>query len=411
MIRFNSFTLPNGLRCIHQQDDSTCHTAINIVYGVGSRNENPNRTGLAHLMEHLMFSGSANIDAYDEELERAGGTNNAWTSPDFTCFYDILPACNIETAFRAESDRMFALSLSQKSLEVQRSVVMEEYKQVCLNRPYGDIGHLLRRLIYTTHPYRFPTIGKELSHLQNISLDDVKQFYSTHYAPNNAVMSIVGPISLKRAQELSYKWFATIPRREIATPSYAVEPEITHERTIEVSTDKVPNTRIIIALPMCGRRHPDYAASDIITDILASGNSSPFHRNLLVPTDLFVSVDASVSGSDDPGYLMLSATLRHNSDNSIQEAQTLMWEEAIKLTWHIEESDLTRAVNRMESNLEFSRANYFSRTQELSLSTMQQIDCNDIVPSYRRLTPAKVERVASEIFNPDRRCTLIYRAK
>jgi len=411
MIGYTVFELSNGLRVVHHHDPEPSHVAVNILYNAGARDEFPELTGMAHLFEHLMFGGSANVDSYDYHLEMAGGANNAWTSNDFTNFYDVLPLENVETAFWAESDRMYQPLLTERTLETQRGVVMEEFKQTCLNKPYGDIGHYLRGLLYTVHPYRYPTIGRSLDDIRRITIDDARRFFYSHYAPNNAVLSVAGPISLERTHELADKWFGPIPRREIAARSYSAEPEITEARRLEVRAD-VPQTRIIIAFPMEGYAHPDYRVADLTTDILASGNSARFMRELVMGTDLFTSADASISGSEEPGFLMLNASLRSNSDSALADAENALWKQARRIAEEtVSERELQRALNRFESNMTFSQLSYVAKARELAKAVMHNEDYNAIIPAYCRITPADILRVASGLLKPERSATLIYRPR
>ena len=308
MIDFNRFTLSNGLRVIHNYDPTTAMVAVNVLYNVGSRDEDPSMTGLAHLFEHLMFGGSANIPDFDAEIERAGGMNNAWTSNDFTNFYDVAPARNFETLLWLESDRMLRLAFSEKSLEVQRNVVIEEFKQTHLNRPYGDLFHKLRSLVYRTHPYSIPTIGKEPAHIEKVTRDDVRDFFYSHYAPNNAVLAISGNVTPDQVRRGVERWFDSIPRRDIKPRTYQPEPLPDAPRELEVR-GHVPQTCVVVAYPMPGYGQPGYIECDLITDILASGRSSRFYRRLLLGGDLFTSADASIIGSEEPGMLMLKGHL------------------------------------------------------------------------------------------------------
>lgn len=409
MIKANRATLPNGLRIIHNYDSATAMVALNVLYNVGARDEDPEMTGLAHLFEHLMFGGSANIPDFDSAIENAGGWNNAWTSNDFTNFYDILPAHNAETAFWLESDRMLALAFSDKALEVQRNVVIEEFKQVCLNKPYGDMGHHLRSLIYTTHPYRFPVIGKEFSHIERVTQNDVRNFFYSHYAPNNAVIAISGHISWEETLRLANKWFGNIPRRDITPRLYGAEPEQIAPRTKNI-IGNVPQTALTIAFPMPGYDSPLYIPCDIITDLLAAGRSARFYQNLLMKTNLFTEVDASISGSEEPGYLMLSAKLRDNSENTIAQAQEAMINQALSLTdGSLTEYELTRAINRYESNYTFGSINFLAKAQALALSEMHDEDINSIVPRYRSVTVDDIVKTTRLIIDPQRTSTLIYK--
>lgn len=408
MIELNHFTLSNGLRVVHNHDSATAMVALNILYNVGARDENENLTGLAHLFEHLMFGGSINIPDFDQAMEQAGGWNNAWTSNDFTNFYDVLPAQNAETAFWLESDRMLSLAFSDKALEVQRSVVIEEFKEVCLNKPYGDMAHHLRDLVYTSHPYRFPTIGKEISHIEKVTQDDVIKFFHSHYAPNNAVLAISGNISLEETKRLAEKWFGDIPQREITPRTYTPEPTQTAPRRKTVTAD-VPQAVLIKAYHMPGHGHKDYIPCDIITDLLASGRSARFYRNLLMGTDLFTEIDASITGSDEPGYLMLSARLRENSDSAIQQAEETIENEIQKL-WNntITEYELTRTINRFESNNTFSTIGFLPKAQAMAMGEMQGEDINQITSKYRAVTIEQIQQVAEQVLSPNNCSTLVY---
>lgn len=409
MIDYTVFELPNGLRVVHHRDNGPSHVAVNLLYNVGARDESPDLTGMAHLFEHLMFGGSKNADSFDHHLEMAGGANNAWTSNDFTNFYDILPKDNVETAFWAESDRMLSPSLTERTLETQRGVVMEEFKQTCLNKPFGDMAHHLRNLLYTVHPYRYPTIGRSIDDIRRITLDDVRRFFFSHYAPNNAVLSVVGPISLERTRLLAEKWFGPIPSREIAARKYPSEPPIREARRLEVRGN-VPETRIVIAFPMQAYGHPDYRVADLITDILASGNSARFMQRLVMGTDLFIAADASISGSEEEGFLMVNARLRENGDDVIAAAEKAIWQQIdLMASTPVDDRELLRAINRFESNMTFSQLSYVAVARELAKAVIHDEDYNGIIPAYRNVTAADILRVASRLLRRSRSATLIYR--
>lgn len=408
MIEINRFTLPNGLRVVHNYDSATAMVALNVLYNVGAKDENPQMTGLAHLFEHLMFGGSVNIPEFDTAIERAGGWNNAWTNNDYTNFYDVVPAHNAETAFWLESDRMLALTFNEKPLEIQRHVVIEEFKEVCLNKPYGDMGHHLRSLIYTQHPYRFPTIGKEISHIEKITLQDIKDFFYSHYAPNNAVLAVSGHINFDETKYLAEKWFNNIPSRTIAQRNYQPEAPQTEGRRKAISS-KVPQTAIVKAFRMPDYYSPDYIPCDIITDLLASGRSSRFYRNLLMGTDLFTEIDASICGCDEPGHLILNAKLTKNDADSIKRAEELMLSEALSITnGSLTDYELTRTINRFESNFTFGSINFLAKAQALAMSEMHNEDLNNTVSRYRNITSDKIISVAQNIFKPQNCSTLIY---
>lgn len=450
MIPYTTFTLSNGLRVVHNHDTSTAMVAVNIIYNVGSRDESPQMTGIAHLFEHLMFAGSVNIPDFDGEMERAGGINNAWTSNDFTNFYDVAPAANLETLLWLESDRMLGLAFSEKSLEVQRNVVIEEFKQTSLNRPYGDLDHRLRSLLYTSHPYRFPTIGKEISHIEKVTLDDIKHFFYSHYAPNNAVLAVSGNVTLEETRAAVEKWFGDIPRCDVAPRLYLPEPAISSPRREDVVAN-VPQAMVVIAFPMPGYGKDGYIECDLITDLLASGHSSRFYRNLIMsaataqeatPSEtsvnaaavaaadmsIFADADASIIGSEEPGFLMLKARLTDPSDDAIARAEHMLLTQALHLTTlapsailtqtsepslpvsseGVTDHELRRAINRFASNATFSAVSYLSRAQSLAMAEMHGEDINAIIDRYRAVTPRRIAEVARRIFDPSHRVTLVY---
>ena len=409
MIEYNTFTLSNGLRVVHNYDGATAMVALNVMYNVGARDESPEMTGMAHLFEHLMFGGSVNVPDFDGAIENAGGMNNAWTSNDYTNFYDIVPAQNVETAFWVESDRMLSLAFSDKALEVQRNVVIEEFKQTCLNRPYGDMSHYLRAMVYKHHPYRYPVIGKEISHIEKVTQDDVKEFFYSHYAPNNAVLSVSGNVSFDETCRLAEKWFGSIPVRDIAPRNYPQEPEQVEARREDVKGN-VPQLAMVKAFRMPGYGQPNYIECDIITDLLASGRSSRFYRNLLMTTGAFTEIDASIIGSDEPGFMMLNCKLTENDDASINKAESLIMNEVQRLVdGEVSDYELTRTINRFESNFMFSSMGFMAKAQSLANYVMHNEDVNDVVNRYRKVTIDDIARVASEIFVPEKSSTLIYR--
>lgn len=406
MIKVNRFTLPNGLRVVHHEDSATAMVALNILYNVGSRDESPEMTGMAHLFEHLMFGGSEHIMHYDKELERAGGTNNAWTNCDYTNFYDIIPGHNVETAFWLESDRMNGLAFSEKALEVQRHVVCEEFKQVCLNQPYGDLSHYLNALAYTTHPYRTPVIGKELSHIERVTNDDVRNFFHAHYAPNNAVLAVTGNISLDRVKELAEKWFSPIPSREIAPRNYQQEPKQTSPRKMTVS-GRVPNTAVVIAYHMPGFHSREYTVCDTITDLLSAGYASRFYRNLMLGTEMFNRCDASITGSMEPGLLLLQGYLRDGVNP--QDAIDRLNEEALSLVQSPPDfHELERVKNNYEATQTFSQMSYVNLAANFAQCEMNGIDLQDLITMHRSVTVDEIIETTRSIITPDNSSTLIY---
>lgn len=399
-------TLDNGLRVVAEHDSHTSMACVTVLYNVGARNESADATGMAHLFEHLMFGGSEHVADYDAPLEMAGGWSNAWTSNDFTMFYNVVPAANIATPFWLESDRMLALNLSSHALEVQRSVVLEEFKQTCLNQPFGDMDHHLRSLIYTVHPYRWPTIGICPEHIEQMTATQVREFYLSHYAPNNAVLAVSGNVAPERVFELAEYWFGSIPRREVPSMPPVVEPQICEPRRKEVSAN-VPHSRLTIAFPMGEYGSEHYIAADLITDILASGNSSRLYRMVMNGVEGITLADASISGSEDPGFLMLNAHV--SSPRLVANAEKELWKQiGFLIESPVAGEELDRAVNRFESNHIFSQLSYIHKSQNIALAEMHGEDPNELCQRYRAVTPDHIHDAARAILRPEAACTLIY---
>ena len=399
MLKINRHILANGLRLVHSQDDSTQMVALNILYNVGARDEHPEHTGFAHLFEHLMFGGSVNIPDYDAPLQLAGGENNAWTNNDITNYYLTVPRQNVETGFWLESDRMLSLDFNERSLEVQRGVVMEEFKQRCLNQPYGDVGHLLRPLAYKEHPYQWPTIGKELSHIANATLDEVKDFFFRFYAPNNAVLAVTGNISFEEAVALTEKWFGTIPRRDVPIRRLPQEPVQTEERRLTVERN-VPLDALFMAFHMCERAHPDYYAFDILSDILSNGRSSRLNQHLVQEKQLFSSIDASISGSIDAGLFHISG--KPSAGVSLEEAEAAVREE-LKILQNeaIAAQELEKVKNKFESTQIFGNINYLNVATNLAWFELngEAEDMEKEVERYRAVTAGQLQTVAQAAFD------------
>jgi zinc protease len=318
MIKFEKFELENGLKVIVHQDDTTPIVAFNLLYDVGARDENENKTGFAHLFEHLMFGGSVNIPNFDEPLQFVGGDNNAFTSNDITNYYITIPKNNLETAFWLDSDRMLSLAFTDKSLEVQRQVVVEEFKQTCLNQPYGDVWSLLRPMVYKKHPYKWATIGKEIAHIETATMADVKDFFFKHYLPCNAILCVAGNITTEEIKTLAEKWFGNIPSSKKPIRNLPKEPKQTEERRLQVERD-VPANAIYKAYRMCKKTDDDFYATDLLSDILSNGNSARLHQALVKNNNLFSEISAYVMGSFDEGMFIISGNLQENV--SFEEAE------------------------------------------------------------------------------------------
>lgn len=409
MLKINRHVLANGLRLVHSQDDSTQMVALNILYNVGARDEHPDHTGFAHLFEHLMFGGSVNIPDYDAPLQLAGGENNAWTNNDITNYYLTVPRQNVEIAFWLESDRMLSLDFSEHSLNVQRGVVMEEFKQRCLNQPYGDVGHLLRPLAYKVHPYHWPTIGKELSHIANATLDEVKDFFFRFYAPNNAVLAVTGNISFEETVALTEKWFAPIPRRDVPQRQLPQEPLQTEERRLMVERN-VPIDSLFMAYHMCERSHPDYYAFDILSDILSNGRSSRLNQHLMQDKQLFSSIDAYISGSVDAGLFHISG--KPASGVSLEEAEAAVRGELILLQNEtVTAQELEKVKNKFESTQIFGNINYLNVATNLAWFELngKAEDMEQEVERYRSVTAEQLQTVAQKAFDKKNGVVLYYK--
>lgn len=407
MIQVNHHTLSNGLRIVHNEDNSTQMVALNVLYDVGARDEDPEHTGFAHLFEHLMFGGSVNIPDYDVPVQNAGGENNAWTNNDITNYYITLPYQNVETGFWLESDRMLSLDFSPQSLEVQRQVVIEEFKQRNLNQPYGDAAHLLREMAYQNHPYRWPTIGKEISHIANATLEEVKSFFYRFYAPNNAILAVTGHISFDETVRLAEKWFGPIPSRNIPKRELPAEKPQTAIRRRSVER-KVPVDALYMAFHMCNRYHRAYYVFDIITDLLSNGRSSRFIQTLVQEKKLFTSIDAYISGSLDDGLLHITG--KPASGVTLEQAEEAVWQELDKLkTVPVAEDELEKVKNRYESEQIFNNINYLNVATNLAFFELlgRAEDINLEVGKYRSVTVEQIQETARRAFVPEN-CNILY---
>src|SRR5450432_1983224 len=364
MIKYERFLLANGLRVLVHEDVSTPMAVVNVLYDVGARDEDPKRTGFAHLFEHLMFGGSVNIEDFETPLQLAGGENNAFTTNDFTNYYIQLPAENIETAFWLESDRMLSLAFSEKSLEVQRKVVMEEFKEHYINKPYGDVWFKMRELAYTTHPYRWQTIGKELSHIEKATIGDVKKFFFKHYCPANAIVVVAGNATTARVRELAEKWFSNIPAGEKYIRQLPAEPKQTAPRK-EIVKANVPIDAFYKCWHMDARLDDGYYAAELITDILSGGGSSRLYQALVKEQQLFSNIDCYHFGSTDAGILTIEGKLIRGV--KMEDAEKAVEAELEKIkTILIEEKELQKVKNKTEASLAFEDMSIMSRASSLA---------------------------------------------
>jgi predicted Zn-dependent peptidase len=407
MIKYNRFTLENGLKVIVHHDEATPLACVNILYDVGARDEDESRTGFAHLFEHLMFGGSVNIPSYDEPLQRVGGENNAFTSNDITNYYLTLPAENLETAMWLESDRMLSLAFSDKSLEVQRNVVIEEFKQRYLNQPYGDVWLLLRPLAYKVHPYKWATIGKEIKHIEEAVMDDVKAFFKKHYCPKNAIMVVSGNVTTTQVKALSEKWFGPIPGGEKPLRNLPAEPKQTEYRRLDVERD-VPFDSLTMAFHMCDRRDKDYHVMDLLSDILSRGNSSRLYNRLVKETRMFSEISAFVMGDMDKGLFVVSGKV--SPGVSSDDAEKAVFAELEKLAVPIPDRELNKVKNKAESSLVFAEMSILDKSMNLAyfelLGDAEMI--NTEVDRYLAVTPSDIQRVSKEVLQKSNCSSLHY---
>ena len=411
MITVNKHTLSNGLAIVHSEDRSTRMAALNLLYKVGARDEHPDHTGFAHLFEHLMFGGSVHIPDYDTPIQNAGGENNAWTNNDMTNYYLTLPAHNIEIAFWLESDRMLGLDFNPKSLEVQRQVVIEEFKQRNLNQPYGDTSHLLRALAYKVHPYHWPTIGKDISHIANATLDEVKDFFHHYYAPNNAILAVTGNISFVETIRLAEKWFGPIPPRDVPGRNLPQEPRQDEARRLTVER-AVPLDALYLCFHMCDRLHPDYHAFDMLSDLLSNGKSSRLIQHLVIERRICSSIDAYIAGSLDAGLFHIIG--KPAPGHTLDEVEKAVWEELEELKDDlVGEHELEKVKNRYESGQIFGNINYLNVATNLAYFEMlgKAENINEEVRHYRSVTAGQLQRVARTAFTHENSCTLYYKAQ
>ena len=408
MIKFEKFTLDNGLRVLVHEDKSTPMAVVNVLFDVGAKDENPEKTGFAHLFEHLMFGGSINIPVYDEPLQVAGGENNAYTTNDLTNYYCQLPAENIETAFWLESDRMLSLAFGKKSLEVQRKVVCEEFKEHYISKPYGDVWHKLRTMVYTTHPYRWMTIGASLKHVEDATLADVKAFFKKHYNPANAILTVAGNVEFESVKAMAEKWFGPIPAGEKYQRNLPVEPKQTAPRTLEVKAD-VPLDALYKCWHIYPRTDDRYYTADLITDILSGGGSSRLYQSLVKEQQLFSNIDCYHMGSTDAGLLVIEGKLVKGTD--IKKAEAAINEELKKLqATGITVSELEKVKNKTESALAFEDMSVMNRASSIAMyELLGDADLmNSELAKYQAVTAEDILAETRIIFDENNCSTMYY---
>ncbi len=411
MIAYDRYTLQNGLTVILHKDESTPLVTVNVLYKVGSKNEDENRTGFAHLFEHLMFGGSENVPDYDTPIQSAGGDNNAFTNSDLTNFYNVLPAENLETALWLESDRMMKLDFNQQSLDVQKKVVVEEFKETSINKPYGDLWHELSALAFRQHPYRWPTIGLVPEHIEEAQLAEVEEFFHNYYKPNNAVLIIAGNIDESSTKASIEKWFGPIPAGKIHDKEILAEPPQQAFRS-KVLHQTVPSDAVYMAFHMPDRRHEDFIVYDLMSDILSGGRSSRLYERLLKGSQLYSSVNAYISGTMDPGLFVLEAKLLEGAD--MEKAKLLIWNELQKLVEEpVGQEELQKVKNSMISAVAFSEVSITNKA--INLAYYEMLGDVDLINHQEeeidRVDVADIQRVAKQIFTKDNCSELIYLRK
>ncbi len=411
MVTFTRTILANGLRVLVHEDRNTPLVAVNVLYQVGSRDELPDRTGFAHLFEHLMFAGSRNAPDFDDPLQEAGGENNAYTTNDYTTFYEILPVENLETALWLESDRMLALKITKKALSVQRRVVVEEFKETCLNEPYGDVWHHLSEMMYKKHPYRWPVIGLTPEHVENATIEDVRSFYQRWYTPNNAVLAIAGNIHTESVLPLVEKWFGNIPAGPAPLHQLAAEPPQKKLQTRLVKAD-VPVPAVYIAFRTPPRLHPEFYPVDLLSDVLSHGTSSRLYRRLVKERQLFTAIDAYVTANLDPGLLIVEGKVSESV--STDAALAAIWTELKALSAEpVDQRELEKIKNRFESTIVFSETSILNKAQNLAFYEMLEKAelMNDEVETYRTVSSLDMQRMAKKLFQKKNAAVLVYAPK
>ncbi len=411
MIEFEKYKLNNGLTVILQPDSTTPMAAVNVCYNVGSRDEREERTGFAHLFEHLMFGGSRNVPSYDELLQRVGGENNAFTGADITNYYLTLPAQNVETAFYLESDRMNELAFGEKSFNVQRNVVVEEFNQSYLNQPYGDAMLLLKPLAYKVHPYRWNTIGITPEHVKNATMEEVKEFFYTFYRPDNAVLTVSGNIHVEECKKMIHKWFSDISAGSPYHRNLPKEPIQREARLQQVERD-VPCDALYKAYKMCRRNCPDFYATDLLSDVLSNGDSARLTRYLVNEQHVFTSVSAYVTGTFDEGLFIISGYV--NEGVSMEEADKAVQEQLQALCEQpVSDYELQKVKNKVQTVLDYAELAVQDKAMNLSIFEVmsQAEDVNAEDEKYMGVSKENMQMLAKEVFDNEKCSTLYYKAQ
>jgi len=411
MIHYSRHTLDNGLRIVIHEDYSTPVVALNMLYNVGSRDDDPGRTGIAHLFEHLMFGGSKNAPSYDDPIQFAGGESNAFTNTDVTNFFCVLPAANFELGLFLEADRMQNLSLDKRLLEIEQQVVCEEFKETCLGEPYGDVWHLLSAIAYKKHPYRWPVIGTSMEHISHAKIENVQQFYHDFYGPNNAICVVAGPLRTDDALAKVRKYFEHIEMRTRPVPEFLAEPAQETMRIWEHRSE-VPVDAVFMTFHMGGRMDVDYYPADLLADILASGNASRLHHALVKEQQCASSIDAYITGTSDPGLFIVEA--KCSDDYTPAQVEAAVWPILKELGEnHVGERELTRHIHKSESSIAFSNMSVLNKA--MNLAYFELIGDTELINSeqemYENITAEILQQTATSLFRKENCSVLRYHKK
>lgn len=410
-MKTNRHILSNGLRLVHYEDKTTQFVAINTLYDVGAKDENPDKTGFAHLFEHLMFGGTERVSDYDDVIQKAGGENNAWTSNDVTNYYVTLPKQNAEIGFFIEADRMQGIDFSQTNLDNQKQVVIEEFKQRNLNQPYGDASALIRSLAYNVHPYRWATIGKDISHIESVTLSDVKQFFQTYYIPSNAILAVTGNIDVEKTIRLVEKYYAAIPFNTKPKRNLPQEPEQTEARFLEVQRN-VPLDAFYRVYKMPDRKDKNYPCIDLLSDILSNGTSARLYQSLVKKQKIATDVNAYIGGDIEPGLFYVYG--KPTNGYTLQDIEKAIDEELEKLTQQtISDEELKKVKNKFESNKVFTDMNYLNKASDLAFHELidKAENSHAELEKYLSVTKEQIQQVSTEIFRKEKSSTLYYKKK
>lgn len=410
-LQFKRHILSNGLRLIVHEDPTTPLASCNVVYNVGSRDESPEMTGMAHLFEHFMFTGSKNIADYDAQLQKVGAINNAYTTQDITHYYITLPAVNIEHALWLESDRMMELAFQQSKLDVQKQVVIEEFKENFLNRPYGDMWMLFNDFYFQKHPYQWLPIGKAINHIEKVTMDDMKKFFYHFYRPNNSVLTVAGNVRFEEMVPLVEKWFGDIPSGNPVGKNFPRELPLTQSRFLEVHRD-VPADMLFKGWPTCGRLEDDFYAYDLLSDLFGSGQSSFLYKELVLDHHIFTDISAYVTGTLDPGVFVVGG--RPDENVSIEEADRILCDYLYQLPEKlIQQRDLQKVKNRVETIILQNDIKIEDRASSLAVSECFSCveDFNDEINRYFAVSEEKINLLCQQLFQKKQETTMYYRAK